>query len=458
MIAWCVIAAVAGFVVWQNSKPRVGAKKTAENRLVGTIVDWQVRYLVGAARMFPAQQTEQFAAAAKVDSGPIEQRLRNVVAVGEISGAKAAAEKLDSLEKALDGEHASAEDRQTAESLARLYGDLAEGKTTLPSLEPADRERLTDRLGWSGKLALHPTGGAEADVREALLAEARRTIVVSLISFSTFGLLALAGLVVLVAIVVLLLIRPKSRAIAAPTPRGGIYAETFAAWMALYIALSYAAAWLPIGRHRLLLTAAVMLSSLAALAWPIFRGVDWRQVRDDIGLRGGRRPLVELLLGLVAYLAALPLVIAGLILIMAIMALERQGAGGAGLELGREMPSHPIVGWLLNADWWQKLEVVFLASVMAPLVEETMFRGVLHRHLRDATSRFGFVASVLISGLVVSFLFAVIHPQGLLATPVLMALALAFTLAREWRGTLLPAMLAHGANNLLATCVLISLS
>ncbi|HVW36925.1 MAG TPA: CPBP family intramembrane glutamic endopeptidase, partial [Pirellulales bacterium] len=239
---------------------------------------------------------------------------------------------------------------------------------------------------------------------------------------------------------------------------GGIYAETFAAWMALYIALSYAAAWLPIERHRLLLAATVMLSSLSALAWPVLRGVAWRQVRDDIGLRSGRRPLVELLLGLVAYLAAMPLVIAGLILIVAIMALERQGAGGAGLELGREMPSHPIVGWLLDSDWWQKLQVVFLASVMAPLMEETMFRGVLHRHLRDATSRFGFAASVLTSGLAVSFLFAVIHPQGLLATPVLMALALAFTLAREWRGTLLPAMLAHGANNLLATWVLISLS
>ena len=458
MIAWCVIAAVAGFVVWQNSKPHVGAKKTAENRLVGTIVDWQARYLVGGARMFPANQSEQFAAAAKVDSGPIEQRLRNVVVAGEISGPKAAAEKLDSLEKALEGEHASAEDRQTAESLERLYGDLAGGRTTLPSLKPADRERLADRLGWSGRLALHPAGGDEADVREALLAEARRTIVVSLFSFAAFGLLALAGLVVLVTIVVLLLVRPKSRSIIAPTPRGGIYAETFAAWMALYIALSYTAAWLPIERHRLLLAAAVMLSSLSALAWPVFRGVAWRQVRDDIGLRGGRRPLVELLLGLVAYLAALPLVIAGLVLIVAIMALERQGAGGAGLELGREMPSHPIVGWLLDSDWWQKLQVVFLASVMAPLMEETMFRGVLHRHLRDATSRFGFAASVLMSGLAVSFLFAVIHPQGLLATPVLMALALAFTLAREWRGTLLPAMLAHGANNLLATWVLISLS
>ncbi len=54
----------------------------------------------------------------------------------------------------------------------------------------------------------------------------------------------------------------------------------------------------------------------------------------------------------------------------------------------------------------------------------------------------------------VSFVFAVIHPQGFLAVPLLMSLALAFTLMREWRGTLLPAMIAHGINNAVATAML----
>jgi membrane protease YdiL (CAAX protease family) len=85
--------------------------------------------------------------------------------------------------------------------------------------------------------------------------------------------------------------------------------------------------------------------------------------------------------------------------------------------------------------------------VVAPVVEETLFRGVLYRHLREASCRFGPALSVLFSGLVSAFLFAVIHPQGLLAVPVLMALAGAFTIAREWRETLAPAMVAHGLNN-----------
>jgi membrane protease YdiL (CAAX protease family) len=83
-----------------------------------------------------------------------------------------------------------------------------------------------------------------------------------------------------------------------------------------------------------------------------------------------------------------------------------------------------------------------------------MFRGVLYRHLRDSTRPLRPWQSVLVSALLVSFLFAVIHPQGFLGVPPLMALALAFTLMREWRGTLLPPMIAHGVNNGVATLLL----
>jgi membrane protease YdiL (CAAX protease family) len=61
---------------------------------------------------------------------------------------------------------------------------------------------------------------------------------------------------------------------------------------------------------------------------------------------------------------------------------------------------------------------------------------------------------VVIAAVITSFVFAVIHPQGLLGVPVLMALALAFNLAREWRGTLVPAMVAHGINNGAVTLLL----
>src|SRR5262249_30657671 len=122
--------------------------------------------------------------------------------------------------------------------------------------------------------------------------------------------------------------------------------------------------------------------------------------------------------------------------------LERGGGSAAGREA-----AHPVIGEIAHADPWTLVMILLLASVAAPIIEETFFRGVLHRHLREATGRWGTVLSVLFSGGLVSFIFAVIHPQGYLAVPVLMALAFGFTLAREHRGTLLPSMVSHGLNN-----------
>ena len=76
-----------------------------------------------------------------------------------------------------------------------------------------------------------------------------------------------------------------------------------------------------------------------------------------------------------------------------------------------------------------------------------MFRGFLYRHMRQATSRGGFLLSVLCSAFVVSFVFAVIHPQGLLFVPALMAIALSLTLTREWRESLIASIVHHGLHN-----------
>jgi len=53
----------------------------------------------------------------------------------------------------------------------------------------------------------------------------------------------------------------------------------------------------------------------------------------------------------------------------------------------------------------------------------------------------------ILAALVVAFVFAVIHPQGLLAVPALMSLAVVFALIREWRGSLIGSVVAHAINN-----------
>ena len=60
---------------------------------------------------------------------------------------------------------------------------------------------------------------------------------------------------------------------------------------------------------------------------------------------------------------------------------------------------------------------------------------------------FAILLSILFGVIINSFIFAAIHPQGLIAVPALMALAVNFTLMREWRGTLLPSMIMHSIQN-----------
>src|SRR5436309_1231182 len=125
----------------------------------------------------------------------------------------------------------------------------------------------------------------------------------------------------------------------------------------------------------------------------------------------------------------LPLLVVGVLLVIFLMNWQRGQAEDHFGPVSR--PEHPATEWVARADWWGRLQILLLASVAAPLVEETMFRGVLYRHLREASVRLGKAWSMGISATVVSFLFAVIHPQGLVAVPALMALAYGFTLLRE---------------------------
>ena len=66
----------------------------------------------------------------------------------------------------------------------------------------------------------------------------------------------------------------------------------------------------------------------------------------------------------------------------------------------------------------------------------------------------GYVGSVLFAAIVSSFVFAAIHPQGLFGIPILMTLAIVFALAREWRGSLRPSMIAHAMVNAGTTTLL----
>jgi len=92
--------------------------------------------------------------------------------------------------------------------------------------------------------------------------------------------------------------------------------------------------------------------------------------------------------------------------------------------------------------------VFFLGVIVAPFVEEIMFRGALYSWLR---ARMGAISAMFASAI----LFAAVHPQGAIGLLPLSMIGLVLAFIREWRGSLLACMLAHACFNA-GTLVLIT--
>ena len=120
-------------------------------------------------------------------------------------------------------------------------------------------------------------------------------------------------------------------------------------------------------------------------------------------------------------------------------------------------PGHLIHHPMASGDAVVWLGVFLAACVAAPIVEETMFRGVLYRHLRERGIHLHRFVGVAVAAVINGVIFAAIHPQGLLAIPLLTTLAVGFTLAREWRGSLVSSITMHALNNSLVTAMMLFL-
>jgi membrane protease YdiL (CAAX protease family) len=443
LVAWAVILALVVFNVVRFIRAPTGDNRSVQ-RVMGLI---EGRVLVGAANLPGAPRGKlgkQFAGL--LDKGPFEERLRLVPVCGELSGPAEASRRLYHLAEDWANSPGGPPSPASAELLRllrKLYAGLEDDPKAVP-LDEAERQQLRARLGWLGDLALAPPGGDDAEARERALAPAYRALAALLAQVA----LTLGGAVLgLGLLIVLLVLAVKGRLGGGlgPSGRGGLYAETFALYMLLFQGLGFAASYLPMGRTRLFAAGAIMLLSLAALAWPRLRGVPWRAVLHDVGLFRERRPLRTIACGLAGYLMALPFLVAALLFVRGLQRYQKY--------LGP--PVHSILGLALRADFWTWALIVVLACVLAPVVEEIMFRGALYRHLRESTrpmpTWLSIAASAGLSGLV----FAAVHPQGLLGVPVLMSLAIGFALIREWRRSLVPSMLAHALNNALATTLLL---
>jgi|GEM_PF-6162698 membrane protease YdiL (CAAX protease family) len=208
--------------------------------------------------------------------------------------------------------------------------------------------------------------------------------------------------------------------------------ETFTLYLAIPLVCSLF--WLPVGPNievQLYYSIAIQLTTATSLLWlytgnpPIaLRDIGWnfKRIGANIGW------------GFLGYAMTLPLLPLAGILALFLQALLPE----------IPPPSHPIQELLGNAPSGLVITGLFLmATILAPLIEETLFRGVLTGALLSRLSPLG---AIVISSVV----FALVHPQGIIALPPLFTLGASFAVLRHFRGSLIPGIIAHAINNMVA--------
>lgn len=208
------------------------------------------------------------------------------------------------------------------------------------------------------------------------------------------------------------------------------FLEAMSAFMWLFLFFAILSTWLPMMFQ--------WLAFALPVTWLVLRGVDLDHIVFGVGLHKGRGPLREIGAGLVGYLAGMPVLVAGFALTLVLMNLTQRDA------------SHPIVGLFANGGFWQKLNLILMACVMAPIFEEIIFRGIFYHYLRGTAAAAG-------AALITGFFFAILHPQGLAAVPMLASIGFVLAMIREWRGSLIASMTAHAFNNLIPVSLLIAI-
>ena len=306
VLAWIAIVAVLIIAVVPHF---VGGQDESDDPST-IIAEIQAKYLVGAASFSEtAKSTYQAEISSLFGRGPLRHRLIGVVLQGELLGPDVAAKSLSELEAKIENDSidSAAPDKEIVRLLQKMQQSRIDKQDVESNLSDEERQAcrrlLPNRLGWVGKLALLPPGAADQISRSNLLSQAQRTLFVV---FGVFGLgvvAAACGAVLQIVWWIFAAMGRLNSGIGAIRGNHVIYAETFAVWMALFLALSYLVSIPMLSKFGLGMILVPQIGGLAALAWPVFRGIRWCDVRDDIGLRVGPQGWMTPFVGIGTYLS-----------------------------------------------------------------------------------------------------------------------------------------------------------
>lgn len=386
-------------------------------------------------------------------------RFRMAVLAGELDGWKERESRFEKLEAKLDPDSPLRADIATVRAVK-----FAGGEEGPAPAEPAAKEGLKERHGWFARLVLAGEDPAEDSALERETARDGEVLVAVL---GLFMLVFFAALVAGVVILILLTIRAATGKLhsglsMAPGAAAGdraLWLETFSVFLLGFLAVKGAAAGLEqvVGNKQWLAVATLLMqwSLIGVVFWPRLRGMPAEQFRQELGWHRGKGVMQEISAGIMGYLAGLPIYICTAIVVVVVSVLIEmirkgmQGVPGDDLPV----PDNKVLDMVSGASGITLLLLAGLIVIWAPLVEESIFRGALYRHIRARLG--GFLGMVAAVGLVAAA-FALAHAYVMAGVIMVATLGAIFALMREWRGSLIAPMTAHFLHN--GTILLLLLS
>lgn len=387
-----------------------------------------------------------------------EHQLRAAIVAAELSGGPAAAERLKKLDEALEdrGDHRlwKSVPEENRRALAKDARTLIRAYESTGPLDPDAVADLEARHGYFARVA-GVWGKPDSDPERKRLLGGGASFVVLLLGAGALGVSAvLGGIAAFIVACVLLATGRIRRRFVPPAPGGSVYLETVAVFFLGFLAIKVGVGGIVAAMNvddqtALFITLGVQWALVPVVAWPLVRGVRISRWRQDIGLHAGDGFGREVLCGIGGYLAGLPIMLAAMLFTVIVVIVK---AAMAAAENGGEAPppmENPILELVARGGITPWLLFV-LATVWAPLVEETVFRGSLYRHLR---SRLGVLTAAALTALA----FGVAHGYEWLMLGPVIAIGFNFSLMREWRGSLIGPITAHCLHNATVLLLVIGL-
>jgi membrane protease YdiL (CAAX protease family) len=428
LFCWVLIVALVAAAIYRNAKTQQpgDVQKLMDNqraRLVGLFAVQLKAF--GSGKNSPlALQTkdsqDQIIRDMEREARTPEDEIRTAILIGELRGGEAALGAL-----AMVGPDNAAAVSEDVAFLQTLY------QNGPSSLDAGAQDRLTQRYGDLGKIALAYGVAADMEPRKSLQAAAfRLTLRLGVVAFGFF-LIAIAS-IALVILAGYWGFRGKIRpAYVSDATVGSVFLEAFTIYLVLFLLLGLVLRLAGWSNIQWVWVAVLILP--VQFAWVIRRGVSATQWRQALGWHSGRGVIREIAAGIGGYIAGLSVIVVGSLITYIL------------IRFSGARVSSPVVQEL-RGDVWHILGIYAVACIFAPVIEETMFRGALFHHLRQ---RWRWIISAPLVGIV----FAALHPQGWAAVPALASIAVVLAALREWRGSLIAPIAAHACNNFVVLTV-----